>query len=65
MDYLGVELTKVQNAKNKKVHFFTGEQTLCGMTGAEIPGFAKAEFVPTTLPVDCKLCLRKKPTATP
>ncbi len=49
----------MQNPKNKKVHFFAGDKTLCGMTETEIPGFAKTEFKATTLPVDCKLCLRR------
>ena len=49
----------MQNTRNKKVHFLAGEKTLCGMTGTEIPGFAKTEFEATTLPVDCKLCLRR------
>lgn len=52
-------MKRVQNAKNKKVHYITGEKTLCGMSGAEVPGFAKTEFNATNLPVDCKLCLRK------
>jgi hypothetical protein len=52
-------MTRVQNTKNKKVHFLAGEKTLCGMTGKEILGFAKTEFIATTLSVDCKLCLRR------
>ena len=55
-------MKRLQNTKNKKVHLLAGEKTLCGMTGAEIPGLVKTEFRATTLPVDCKSVLTKKPS---
>jgi len=56
------EPKKIINAKNKKVHYIAdAHHTLCGMSDEGVEGYAKPVWTPTTLEVNCKLCLKRMP----